>query len=185
MIGWEDLPRRGKKWPIVEGNVQSMRSHAGLEKVVAELNPKIVVETGFNAGHSSCIFLNHSDAIVYSFDEAKWDYVDEAYNILIEIFSITTDRLHLIKGDSKETIPKFFKKNKFKIDLAFIDGGHDYDTCYSDLLHIHKRMAKGGVIILDDVNNQNVKKAIKDMKMGEKFTEFGKLKSMKGFKNDA
>ena len=116
-----------------------------------------------------------------SLKEERYISYTHAYNILTKHFK--TERLNLIKGDSKETLPEFLKKHKFKIDLAFIDGGHDYETCYSDLLHIHQRINKGGVIVVDDTKNPNVRKAIREIGMSSKFTELGKMKAMRGFKN--
>jgi predicted O-methyltransferase YrrM len=55
----------------------------------------------------------------------------------------------LIKGNTKDTLPKFVKR-KIGIDFAFIDGGHSIETITSDFKNVSKIMNKGGVIVLDD-----------------------------------
>ena len=51
------------------------------------------------------------------------------------------NRVRLFKGDTKVTLPKFVKE-KIKIDFAFIDGGHSFNTINSDWKNVNQIITK-------------------------------------------
>ena len=53
-----------------------------------------------------------------------------------------TFKLH--KGDTKETLKKC--KSASKVDFAFIDGGHSYETVKSD----YENLKKVPILVFDD-----------------------------------
>ncbi len=56
--------------------------------------------------------------------------------------------IHLVKGDTNKTLPQH---NLSKIDFAFIDGGHSYETTYNDLSILYSFMKnEGKTIVCDD-----------------------------------
>ena len=56
--------------------------------------------------------------------------------------------INLIKGDTNKTLLQY---DLSKIDFAFIDGGHSYETTYSDLSILYSFMKnKGKTILCDD-----------------------------------
>ena len=72
--------------------------------------------------------------------------------------------INLVKGDTNKTLKK---TNLKKIDFAFIDGGHSYETTYSDLSILYSSMKnKSKTIICDDYADASyiteVKKAVDD-----------------------
>tara|TARA_B100001057_G_scaffold471627_1_gene534143 strand:+ start:50 stop:694 length:645 start_codon:yes stop_codon:yes gene_type:complete len=74
------------------------------------------------------------------------------------------NKISLHKGNSNKVL-KFL--NIKKIDFAFIDGGHSYETTFNDLKHIYENMkGKKGTIVCDDYQDTSyitdVKKAIDD-----------------------
>ena len=74
------------------------------------------------------------------------------------------NKISLHKGDSNKVLKKLDLK---KIDFAFIDGGHSYQTTLNDLKHIYANMkGKKGTIVCDDYQDASyiteVKKAIDD-----------------------
>ncbi|KAI0221060.1 hypothetical protein LSAT2_027517, partial [Lamellibrachia satsuma] len=70
---------------------------------------KTVCETGFNAGHSTLQWLTGSDdTIVYSFDIGSFKYTRPMADYLNKTFP---GRLHLVIGDSLETLPHFSDSN--------------------------------------------------------------------------
>jgi predicted O-methyltransferase YrrM len=127
-----------------ETQAQSLRS-------LLECSPKVknIAEIGFNAGHSSFLFLStRSDIQVTSFDIAEHPYVDKAEQLIADRFP---NRHELIRGDSKQTVPAFSERNpNTKYDLIFIDGGHDYETAVLDLENMRQIAAPGCAVIMDD-----------------------------------
>ena len=72
--------------------------------------------------------------------------------------------INLVKGDTNKTLKK---TNLKKIDFAFIDGGHSYETTYSDLTMLYSSMKnKSKTIVCDDYIDTSyitdVKKAVDD-----------------------
>lgn len=109
---------------------------------------KLIIEIGFNAGHSSETFLKNSKADVLSFDIGyHQDYLNIGKNYIDNIYP---DRHSLIIGDSTVSIPKF--KYELKADLIFIDGGHSYEVATADLLNCKKFSHKDTIVILDDTH---------------------------------
>ena len=72
------------------------------------------------------------------------------------------DRVSLHKGNSNEVLKNLDMQ---KIDFAFIDGGHSYQTTLNDLEIVYENMkGKKGTIVCDDYQDASyitdVKKAI-------------------------
>jgi predicted O-methyltransferase YrrM len=110
-----------------------------------------IMEIGFNAGHSAEIFLSNSNAQVYSFDIGDHFHQYLKYGKMY-INDKYPDRHTLIFGDSKETIPRFKKNNSnITFDVIFIDGGHDYQTAFMDLLNCKQVAHNKTIVIMDDI----------------------------------
>ena len=108
-----------------------------------------VCETGFNAGHSSLMWLQSNPAVhVYSFDLGKHDY---AKTMAYYLQSIYPGRLTVTWGDSQSTLPEFTTNHTdIKCDIIFIDGGHTTNICLSDFYNFKKMANKNHILILDN-----------------------------------
>lgn len=53
-------------------------------------------------------------------------------------------------GNLRMTSNEFFKNNKEKFDVIFIDGLHEYEQCQMDAINAIKSIKKGGVILFHD-----------------------------------
>lgn len=109
-----------------------------------------VMEIGFNAGHSSNLFLKHNNLInITSFDINMHEYTQYGANWINKNYP---NRFNIIYGDSSKTVPNFMKNNiNIKFDLIFIDGGHYIEQCTEDMKNCYKMCHKDTIIILDDV----------------------------------
>ena len=87
---------------------------------------KRVCEIGFNAGHSTLLWLTASPNItVLSFDLGRWMYTKPMAKFLKERFP---GRLLLILGDSTKTFPDHSAMFRHRCDIISVDGGHTYDV---------------------------------------------------------
>lgn len=91
--------------------------------------PKKVLETGTNKGSFSYV-LSHilHDVDIYTFD---LNPQSQACVDLLNRYQHNV-RIHFTPGDTKQTLAAF---NEPGIQFAWIDGGHDYDSAYSDMSH--------------------------------------------------
>lgn len=153
---------------VSEGYIEQIPEQVNILKEIVNNNKIInILEIGFNAGHSACLFLeNNKQCNVVSFDIGTHNYTNIGKKYIDNTYP---DRHKLIIGDSKITIPSYInaelkqinsKQFEFKtFDLIFIDGGHDYDTALADLLNCKILAHKDTIVIMDDTiinNNENV-----------------------------
>ena len=104
----------------------------------------VYFETGFNIGHSSYFVLENNPKInVISFS-LFCKASEQAYIILKQEYG---DRIEVVWGDSREQVPK---RNGLYADVAFIDGGHQYDVARQDLHNAERHMNPQGIVIMDD-----------------------------------
>lgn len=68
------------------------------------------------------------------------------------LFGIDAGRIAFISGDSKVTVPEFFREHPGKLyDYLLVDGGHDAETAWQDLENVVDHCDVGGVIVFDDI----------------------------------
>jgi len=133
---------------ISEGNSHQIVRQINLLSYLAKKKDiKNILEIGFNAGHSSEIFLlANPDCNVVSFDIGVHDYV----SIGKKYIDLTFPNRHtLIIGNSLETIPKYYPG--FKFDIIFIDGGHSYKTAFNDIINCKRFAHENTILVIDDV----------------------------------
>lgn len=105
--------------------------YASAEKLLhytQTVNPKVIVEIGFNRGSSSLVFLmSNPECVVYSIDVKSYLEVARSVEFLQTTFP---NRFHYIESNSQhmlEVLPKDIEP-----DLIFIDGDHSYAAIMSD-----------------------------------------------------
>lgn len=112
-----------------------------------------VLEIGMNAGISTVAMLASDTKLrVVSYDLGEWDCAKRAATIIAREFP---GRHEVVWGDSKKTLPT----EECKFDFAFVDGGHDRETAYSDITWA-ARVAP--LLMIDDVNMPDVHDAVGD-----------------------
>lgn len=152
----EFIQKQGNSYYVNEGSVDEEESTFLYNFAV---NNKIerILEIGFNGGLSSAAFLCAPGTHVTSFDIGFWPYVLSAKQLIDSEFP---DRHTLIIGNSLSTVPRHFSHRTY--DLAFIDGGHDYNTAYGDIQNCKRLVSENGYVIIDDYNYSSVQSAVMD-----------------------
>ena len=102
----------------------------------------------------------------------------------LKAFGIKSDKIKFISGDSKITVPNYFKINPTKkFDYILVDGGHDDYTAECDLENVVNHVAPKGIILFDDImpesyNLIGVWKRFKEKHMNE--FDFYQIEHRKG-----
>ena len=126
-----------------------------------KLQPENYLEIGVRRGRSmSMVVSNAPNVSLYCFDMWVKNYFQieqfgEAF-VRKEMKNIGhLGNINFFNGDSKKTLPIFFKQNpNLYFDLICVDGDHSYHGSKSDLLNIVNRVKIGGAIIFDDINSE-------------------------------
>jgi len=119
--------------------------------------PVKVLEVGFNAGHSSVLFLDsNKKSFVTSFDiGSRVSYIGKKY-----IDMIYPNRHSLIVGDSNTTIPLYNDRELY--DVVFIDGDCSYNGVLNDLINCKKFAHSDTELIVNGISeneNSDINKA--------------------------
>ena len=94
-------------------------------------------------------FLSASPRLkMISFDLATHRYASAARDALRSLFP---DRIEIINGDSRDTIPAFAKERGEQCDLLSVDGGHGYDVAVADLANFRALASDRNLVLMDDV----------------------------------
>jgi len=135
--------------PIIEGN-SSLAQLEYLASLAQRLDARVVGEIGFLTGFSSIALLLSSPTLtVVSFDEGRHSCVKPAKEFIDEHFP---GRHRLILGDSRETVPAYAADaDNPRLDLVYIDGGHEYDEVTADVANCRSACAPGAAAIIDDL----------------------------------
>ncbi|MBV9349811.1 MAG: class I SAM-dependent methyltransferase [Patescibacteria group bacterium] len=128
----------------------SRRERQQLAQLAKSSEAKLIAEIGFNAGFCSYAFLaENPEAKVVSFDIGTALHVRPAKFVIDLIFP---GRHTLIYGDSKQTLPNFYKDHpEVRFDFVFIDGGHDYETAYADIVNLRPLCTDTTTVVMDDI----------------------------------
>ena len=148
----EDVIYKHNSGRVIEGHSGNHHDMQRLYLEIAHLDfIKTVCETGFNAGHSTFMWLNaNPDVVVYSFDIDMHNYTRPMAYYLQSRFP---GRLHLTYGDSRDTIPEFHVDSpEVMCDLVIIDGGHHADIPEWDFENFYAMVPRNreNLVVLDD-----------------------------------
>jgi len=115
---------------------------------------KIICEIGFNAGHSTALYLKAApNATIYNFDYYTIKYSPGALAYIKNIFG---NRFNDIKGNSHKTIKEFTLKIKqqnpnFVCDLISVDGDHSEKGALEDMIDMKSLSNEDTILLIDDI----------------------------------
>ncbi len=134
---------------IIEGNsTQSSEQKEYLKKY--KVHFKNILEIGFNAGHSSELFLDtNPNSVVTSIDIGYWYYCKFGIKYLEKKYP---NRFQIILKDSIKALKNFETISQGIIfDFIYIDGNHSYEYAYNDILNCKKFANDSTIVVVDDV----------------------------------
>ena len=134
---------------VTEGYVTAKQKAEFIQDLQRLPQIKNILEIGFNAGHSSELFLTTTNCEkLVSFDINIHSYTKIGAEFIQKKFG---SRFELIEGDSKIQVPKFAAVHSTeKFDLIFIDGGHSLECCLSDIQNCSKLAHRETLVLIDD-----------------------------------
>lgn len=109
-----------------------------------------IAEIGLNAGHSAVLLtLLRGESEITFFDLCEHPYVRDCFAYLRAAFP---NKMQLIEGDSRVTLPMFSSSRAGEYDLVHVDGGHQKEVFANDLECALRMLKVGGTMIADDTN---------------------------------
>lgn len=121
--------------------------------LIMNIQPQKILETGTNKGLFAYLLSNivTEPVTLYTFgiqpqSKACVDFLNGAQQMV---------GIQFYLGDSKQTMAAFFEND---IQLAWVDGGHDEETAYSDIKHCIRLNIP--FIAIDDLNNPALQKVL-------------------------
>lgn len=131
-----------------------------LQAATSVLKPAHYLEIGVRRGRSLAVVAATQPKVnIYGFDLWVKDYAgmenpgpDFVSNELKKVNH--QGKIELISGDSRKTIPEFFKNNpNLYFDMITVDGDHSEKGAKIDLQNVLPHLKIGGVILLDDTHH--------------------------------
>ena len=167
---------------VKSANGQLVRLHSNippeegefLQKIIAELKPKVSLEVGLAFGISAlfiCDALAKVQAsrhiIIEPDDWGGLNNLKEAgYGHLIELHNLPSFR----------ALPRLEAEGR-KIDFAFIDGMHTFDYVMLDFFYIDRLLRVGGVVVFDDANWESIRKVCRYILTNRSYSVFSSSQS--------
>jgi len=115
-----------------------------------------IAETG--AGCSTLAFLLAAPARVHSIS-AEGDICDRIRDHAARL-GVSTLPLEPYVARSELVVPKLAaecEERGLPLDLALLDGGHGWPTCFVDFCYLNAALRKGGLLMVDDFHIHSVK----------------------------
>ena len=145
------------------------RAHKRDNFLSALRGAEVLLEIGFNAGHSALLALSAYPNLRYLGVDAFWhSYTEGCSDYIADVFG---SRFQLLKGDSRELLPMIAgKPESLRLDLIHIDGGHDRETLRQDLNNSLRLCDDYTRILVDDMNLPVVRNTVAE------FVKSGRLR---------
>jgi predicted O-methyltransferase YrrM len=161
MPGFEQTRQYFEDYPPLSSLGDPGVYRAMLYQIVRLTRPKFVLEIG-------SLFAGTTEVIaraLWANGEGKLTTVDPYGGnrvpvILSQWPSELRQHVRFIPVSSAILFMDFLEEHQ-KIDLAFIDGNHDYEFVYFDLLSVARRIAPSGIVVLDNATISGVFFAVK------------------------
>ncbi len=122
-----------------------------------------IAEIGLNGGHSAFNFIQECNNLkkfvsfdlgIYPETQCAVQFFQKYYGQMFEFFG----------GPSQTSVPEYHKNNPTQtFDLIYIDGSHEYEGCYLDIINCKKLAHQSTILWLDDFTFEGPTRAIKEL----------------------
>jgi predicted O-methyltransferase YrrM len=132
------------------------QDHVGKRVNLVELarRHQLMLEIGFNAGHSAIICLLANPALhVFAVDLCFHEYAKVAAGYLKQKFG---RRFQFWSGDSREVLPRLVDQPLLRFDLLHVDGGHAAETAYADTSNALRLARQGAELVFDTTSMRRI-----------------------------
>jgi len=170
------LSQLGEKWKYAD-------IVTALNAISKNFDINSYLEIGVRKGRSLLVVANNRpNCNIVGFDLWIEDYAgmdNPGEEYVIERLSEIgfSGKVEFINGDSKRTVPRYFKENSDAyFDLITVDGDHRIKGAKTDIRNVIKRLKVGGFLVFDDIVSphhpylENLWK--KEIKYSDRFTTF-------------
>ena len=119
---------------------------------------KNIIELGTSLGINTLYLSSNADSHVTTFEGAE-----ELCKMAISSFKSTRSNVDVVEGNIDDTLPEFLKNSK-KIDLAFFDANHNYESTLSYFHQCRKKAHDESCFIFDDIHlSQDMERAWREI----------------------
>ncbi|MBX9924453.1 MAG: class I SAM-dependent methyltransferase [Rhabdochlamydiaceae bacterium] len=122
-----------------------------------------IAEIGLNGGHSAFHFIQQCknlkkfvsfDLGIYPETQCAVQFFQDNYGQMFEFFG----------GPSQRSVPEYHDSNPSQtFDLIYIDGSHEYEECYLDIINCKQLAHKNTIVWFDDCTFEGPTRAIKEL----------------------
>ncbi len=150
---------------IAKYSLKTPRECLLIASIINYLKPSEIIELGTSLGittaYMSTAYPNSSITTI--------EGCPETANIARQIFSkLNLNNINVINSSFEDSLDKYLQKTE-TVDMAFIDGNHDYAPLMSYFKTLVNQMSENGIIIIDDIRwSDKMRKAWKEIKLHEK-----------------
>ena len=154
---------QAKNVAVIENNeIPPERINRRANVIRAVQGRRIVLEIGFNAGHSALLILEANPEIRYiGIDLGRHAYTAPCANYIKVEYG---ERFDIYFGSSTDVLPEFIATEASNdIDLVHIDGGHTEAVAFADLNYVigmHRRRDLRRYLIVDDTQMPAIQAAL-------------------------
>ena len=147
-------------------NKKTVKIHSNIKKQEGDFIAEIIIkyslkkclEIGMAFGISAIYILQNKNTTLLSIDPFQSVQWKNSGIDIIKSFEFE-NRHTLIEDKSYIVLPELLKKDE-KYDFIFIDGFHTFDYTLIDFFYADKLLKINGIIIIDDILHNGVKKCI-------------------------
>jgi len=133
-----------------------MKGAVNLYPLVRLMKPGVIIETGIGNGLSSSIILSalqkNGSGTLYSIDTGKGPEILKPKELGWMVPEDVRTRWEVLVGTSRDLLQSLITRVE-KIDLFIHDSDHSYENMTFELELVWPRLAHGGAIVVDDVDN--------------------------------
>eukprot|EP00434_Breviolum_minutum_P007551 symbB.v1.2.006665.t1/scaffold372.1/size218212/17 len=140
---------KSRYFVYTEGTIASSEKALSMSRPPRGPTVKNICEVGFNAGHSTAIYLNaNPEAKVFSFDIGQFPYTRGNSKLMKSLFP---ERFEYISGPSAETVKAFGEERPdVRCDVISVDGDHSTEGTLADLENFRKLASCRNWVLMDD-----------------------------------